>query len=116
MSVQPATPPPRSYGCTFGDGNPYDYILISVVDGSCEMVCLPCFVRLARDMLAAMLNPDDPEVLKAIALLNNTQDEQAPGPSGKRRGHNAPATNEDPALFDSFESVMTVDDLPDDFK
>lgn len=114
-STQPAQME-RSYGCTFGCGNPYDYIVINVQDGSAEFLCLPCFVRLATDMVAAVTNPDDPKVREAMAAAASNVIEMAPGPKGKSRGHNAPATNNDPDLLDSFDDVVTVDELPPEFR
>lgn len=108
--------PMRSYGCTFGCGNPYDYVIVSVSDNDVQMLCLPCYVRLAADMIAAVTEPDNPavmEALRAVAMDNVTQ---APGPSGKPRGHNAPAGTDDPGIFEAFDSVVTVDDLPDEFR
>jgi hypothetical protein len=113
-----ATPviPERSYGCTFGCGNPYDYVFISVRDGTTEFLCLPCFVRLAHDMLAAVVEPDPEQQaawLKTISPLEHTP---MTGSAPKGRGHNAPATNLDPELFDAFDAVITTDELPEEFK
>jgi hypothetical protein len=38
------------------------------------------------------------------------------GSAPKKRGHNAPATSDDPDLFDAFEGIITEDELPEDFK
>jgi hypothetical protein len=106
----------RSYGCTFGCGNPYDYIVISVADGTVEFLCLPDYVRLAVDMVEAVNNPDGLKVLAAMAA--DETPEQAPmknsGPL--RRGHNAPATTDDDDLFEAYDSVVTEEELPDEFK
>lgn len=106
----------RSYGCTFACGNPYDYVFISVRDGTTEFLCLPCFIRLAHDMLAAVTEPDPEQVakwLKAISPLD-----QAPMKSnGAKRGRkNAPATNDDPDLFDAFDSRIDASELPQEFR
>ena len=108
--------PVRSYGCTFGCGNPYDYIIISAADGQTEFLCMPCFVKLATDMIGALLDPDSPQVAEAIALARQESGEQVPGPSGQPRGRNAPATSGDSDLFAAYDSRLTADDLPDEFK
>lgn len=111
--AQPATE--RSYGCTFGCGNPYDYVFISVRDGTTEFLCLPCFVKLAADMVTAVVESDD----DSTALWNSATSgiESAPMTRGgaKRRGHNAPATTDDPDLFAAYDAVITVEELPDEF-
>lgn len=106
----------RSYGCSFGCGNPYDYIVISVRDGSTEFLCLPCYVRLATDMVAAVIDRQNPQVAAALNTINADSVTTVDGPSGKRGKHNAPVINEDPDLLDAFDAVITTDDLPDEFK
>lgn len=106
----------RSYGCTFGCGNPYDFIFISVRDGTTEFLCLPCFIRLATDIVTAVTEPDPEQVAKWLHTISPL----APAPmrgNGARRGRkNAPATNDDPDLFDAFDSRVDVDDLPSEFR
>lgn len=104
-SIQPA----RSYGCTFGCGNPYDFIVIAVTDGTTEFVCLPCYVRLAIDMVTAVASPEDPDVKVALAAVAGLGLVPAPGPSGKPGRKNAPATATDPSVIDEYDSV--IDDL-----
>jgi hypothetical protein len=106
----------RSYGCTFGCGNPYDFVFISVRDGTTEFLCLPCMVKLATDMVDVMVNPDNPDIAAKIASLAGI--EQAPMSSnGAKRGRrNAPATSDDPDLFESFDSVITAEELPEAFQ
>jgi len=105
----------RSYGCTFGCGNPYDFILIDVASGTTEMLCLPDFARLATDMIAAVTEVGDPNVMAALAYATSDAIEQPPGPSGKRRGKNAPATTTDPDIFGAFDSIVTEHELPPEF-
>jgi hypothetical protein len=106
----------RSYGCTFGCGNPYDYVVISVADGTTYFLCLPCYVRLATDMVEAVVDPNGLKILAAMAADNVP--ESAPMRDGgpRKRGHNAPVTTEDDDLFEAFSSVVTEDELPDEFK
>jgi len=108
--------PERSYGCTFGCGNPYDYVFIDVRGCTTEFLCLPCFVRLASDIVNAVVEVDPAKEaawLKAMSPLDTTP---MSGNGPKPRGHNAPATNDDPDLFEAFDGTITVDELPDGFK
>jgi len=109
-------PLPRSYGCSFGCGNPYDYVLISVVDSTTEFVCLPCFLKLASEILEAVINPDNPDVLTAIAQAGQVEQARQNGSGPKRRGKNAPANTDDPNLIEAFDSAITVDELPEEFR
>ncbi len=106
----------RSYGCTFGCGNPYDYVFISVRDGTTEFLCLPCFVRLASDMVQAVTTPDPGREAAWLKAMSPLEHAHTTGSAPKARGHNAPATNDDPELFDSFDSVITEDELPEEFR
>lgn len=108
--------PMRSYGCTFGCGNPYDYIIVSVSDNSVEMLCIPCYVKLAADMVAAITEPRNPEVMEALRAVGRDNADTVPGPRGKPRGRNAPAGTDDPDILSAFDSVITTEDLPDEFR
>jgi hypothetical protein len=123
MTAQPAAPgpadsdaPDRSYGCSWGCGNPYDYIIISVVDSTTELLCLVCMLKLMQDMIMAVLNPEDPAVKAAMA--DRAGIEQAPMNSGRvrKRGKNAPATVDDDDLIEAFDSRITPDELPEEMK
>lgn len=108
--------PERSYGCTFACGNPYDYIFIDVRSGTTEFLCLPDFLRLANDIVSAVTEVDPAKEaawLKAMSPLS-----QAPmkASGAKPRGKNAPATSLDPELFEDFDAVVTVDELPAEFR
>lgn len=113
--VQPPSPA-RSYGCTFGCGNPYDYVVINVADGTTDFLCLPCYVRLAADMVAAVTDPSDPKVQAAMADMQPFEAAPMSDNGIRARGHNAPATSEDDDLLEAYEGVITVDELPDEFK
>ena len=108
--------PQRSYGCEFACGNPYDVILIQVSDGTTQFLCIPCFIKLASDVLGAVLNDDPAQVTEAMSAYRATAGEPPPGPTGKARGHNAPATSDDADLFAAFDDVVTVDELPESFR
>jgi hypothetical protein len=108
--------PTRSYGCSFGCGNPYDFILVDVRAGTTELLCLPCYVKLASDMVTAVTEANDPQVMAALAYAASGVAGQAPGPAGRKRGHNAPGTSDDITLFDAFDSVITEGELPEEFR
>jgi hypothetical protein len=112
----PDDTPTRSYGCSYGCGNPYDYVFVSVSDGTTEFLCLPCFLVLAQQLVTAVIDPSDPTVRAAMA--DATPLDQAPMHNGgvKRRGKNAPVTTDDDDLIGSFDSVITVDELPEAFR
>lgn len=116
MSELPPDTPSRSYGCSFGCGNPYDFVFVSVVDGTTEFLCLPCMVRLASDMVAAVTEPDNSMLQKALAGAGAI--DVAPMANGgvKRRGKNAPVTTDDDDLLSAYEDVITEDELPEAFR
>lgn len=109
-------PAPRSYGCSMGDGNPYDFVVVTVVDSTTLFLCAPCFVRTAMEMVQALTEPDSPEVKTALSRVGDTVTVPFDNGQVRGRGHNAPAETEDPDLFEAFETVITVDELGDDFK
>lgn len=106
----------RSYGCSFGDGNPYDFIVVTVVDSSTLLLCAPCFVRTALEMVQALTEPDTlpPDALRFMA--HDGTGDTVPGPGAKKRGRNAPAETEDPDLFEAFDGVILADELGDEFR
>lgn len=106
----------RSYGCSMGCGNPYDYILVDISDGSTLFLCVPCYIKVATDMVTAMTNPDDPAVQAAVSAYTLATGEAVPGPSGKPRGRNAPAGMGQDDMFDAYDPVITVDELPPEFR
>lgn len=116
MTTTSDVTPVRSYGCTMGCGNPFDVIVVMVSDGTTEFVCIPCFVKLASDMVAAITDGDAPDVKEAMAWASDNQVDTTPGPKAKRGKHNAPATNDDPDLLDAYEDVITTEDLPEEFR
>jgi hypothetical protein len=112
MTVSDATEvEPRSYGCSLACGNPYDFIVVLVEDSSTQMLCTPCFVRTAADMLEAMLNPDDPEVQQRIASAGDIDTVPMKGRQVAKRGHEAPADSLDPDAIEVFESYVLDDEI-----
>lgn len=116
MNENTPEPPPRSYGCTYGCGNPYDVIVVMVNDGTTEFLCLPCFVRTASDVVAAITEPDNADVRKAVTGAGNVDPVKMTGPGVKRRGRNAPATTDDDDLITAYDHVIREDELPPEFR
>lgn len=59
--------PDRTYPCSYGCGNQIDVILTQVDDSTTLMLCIPCFVLTAQQVLEAMVNPESPDVKARIA-------------------------------------------------
>lgn len=110
MTTPDQIPHARSYGCTFGCGNPFDFVVISVSDGTAEFLCLPCYVHLATDMVTAVVDPSDPKVRETMANLGQLQFTAAPGPAGRTGKRNAPVTETDPGVIESFDSEIDDDE------
>jgi hypothetical protein len=105
----------RSYGCSYACGNPYDFVVVTVSDGSTLFLCVPCFVHTAGEMLEAMINPDNSEVVRKLREAGVADGTPMEGGGVKRRGHNAPTDTEDPDAIETFEAFVLPDELPDDF-
>jgi len=116
MSEQPIVSAARSYGCTWGCGNPYDYIFVSVADGTVEFLCLPDFLKLAETIITAVTSPEGEEVMKAMVDAAKLESAPMADMQIRPRGHNAPVGTEDPDLIEQFSTVITVDELPDEFR
>lgn len=110
------TAPARSYGCSRGCGNPYDFVVITVSEAFTEMLCLPCFVGTAMDMVTAVTNPEDQTVQAAVAEMPASEQTPMNQPVGQARGHFAPAESEDPDVLAAFDGVVTENELPEAFR
>lgn len=108
---EPETIEPRSYGCSLGCGNPYDFVVVLVQDSTTQMLCTPCFVRTAADMLDAMTNPNDPEVQRRIAEVGDVEQVPMYGRQVAGRGHEAPADTVDPDAIETFEGYVLDDEV-----
>lgn len=66
-------------------------------------------------MVAAIT--ESPDLPVGYTLTDKGQEAYSvvPGPSGSRRGHNAPAEIDDPDLIETYSDVITEEDLPDEF-
>lgn len=103
----------RSYGCSLGCGNPYDFVIVLVQDGEAQLLCTPCFVQTAMDMVTAIMNPDDPEVQKRVAEAGTPEQVPMNGRQVAKRGHEAPADTIDPDAIDTFEGYVLADEFDD---
>jgi hypothetical protein len=106
-----AVAPVRSYGCTYGCGNPYDFVLISVVDGTTEFLCLPCLINLSVEMVNAVNSPDSPEVQAMLAAAGTVDQAPMTVPGPKPGKRNAPVTAADDDLIQAFDSRLTYDEV-----
>lgn len=106
----------RSYGCSYGDGNPYDFVIIQVGEKEVLMLCTPCFIQTAAQMLEAMQNPDNEVVRKMLAEAPDASEQVPFEDDIPGRGHNAPVETKDPDAIEAFESFVLEDELPDGFK
>lgn len=101
----------RSYGCSYGCGNPYDFVVVTVQDGEAQMLCTPCFIRTAMDMVAAIVNPDDPEVAQRIAEAGTVDQVPMSGRPVAGRGHEAPVDTLDPDAIDEYAGYVLEDEI-----
>lgn len=106
----------RSYGCSYGCGNPYDYVFVSVADGTTEFPCMPCFIRLAVEIVQAVQTTEGAELVNAISDMGKLQPAPMTNSPKRKRGHEAPVNADDPTLIEAFDSRITADELPEDFK
>lgn len=102
--------PARSYGCTYGCGNPYDYVLIDVQGSEVLLLCVPCYIRTAMDMVTAVMEKGDPEVERRIAEGAVTDQTPMNGRQVAKRGHEAPGDVDDPDAIETFESYVLEDE------
>lgn len=102
MTGQDSKPPERSYGCSYGCGNPYDFVMVTVSDGASEFLCTPCLIKTATEMVAAMIQADNPEVRAALESLGTPGEDRVPGPAGRERGENGPAGSGITVQFEEY--------------
>lgn len=103
--------PERSYGCTYGCGNPYDVVLVMVLDGTTEFLCMPCFVQCAMAAIQAMTESDNPNVRTAMDAFSVNQSDMVPGPKANPGRRNAPATSDTPEAFGAFDESLALDGI-----
>jgi hypothetical protein len=90
-------------------------VIISIADSTTELLCLPCYLKLASEILEAVVNPDNPDVMQAIKDAGEVEQARMNGQGPRKRGKNAPANTEDLDLIEAFDSAITVDELPEEF-
>jgi len=54
-------------GCSFGCGNTSNFILIDIESSDTSFLCVPCFLFVAGNLTEAMINPSNPDVVRALA-------------------------------------------------
>lgn len=106
----------RSYGCSYGCGNPYDFVVTTISDMSSLALCAVCFMRTAHDMMTAVMDPNNPEVQKRVAEAQLDNVVQFDAEHLKRRGHNAPVDASSQDAIDAFDGYVMEDELPDEFR
>jgi hypothetical protein len=116
MSEELPQPPGRSYGCTFGCGRPYDFILVTVQDSSTEFLCMVCLITLSRDMINALADQGSNEMLAALAYAADEGNGQVPGPTAKPGRRNAPVGTEDDDTLSAFDSIIEGSELSEEFQ
>lgn len=103
--------PERSFGCTYGCGNPFDVVLVMVQDGTTEFLCVPCFVQAAMTAVQAMTEAENPVIQEAVSVYLAAVGEQAPGPRPKPGRRNAPVTSDMPEGFGDFDESVPLDGI-----
>lgn len=58
------------HACTWGCGRKYDVVFTQVIDASTLMLCMPCFMSFATNVMRAMVDGTSPEVLDVVAGAN----------------------------------------------
>jgi hypothetical protein len=107
------TLPQRAYGCSLACGNPYDFVVILVQDGTTQFLCTPCFVHTAHDMLMAMADPGNSDVQRRMSEAGDVETVPMTQDFVMGRGHNAPAGVDDPDAIEAFAGFVLEDELPD---
>lgn len=109
-------PSTRSYGCQYGCGNPFDVILTQIIDNSTLILCLPCFVRTAIEIVDAMTGEVSPEVEAERRELAAMDQPPMTGQRARRGRHNAPVGSDSLDLIEAYDTQIADDELPDEFK
>lgn len=58
---------PCEHMCSFGCGNTYQFVVVTIEDSTTQLMCVPCFIETAAQMVNAIVNPGDPRVQDAMA-------------------------------------------------
>lgn len=103
----------RSYGCQFGCGNPMDVVLTQILDNSTLILCIPCFVKVAIEIVDAMTGDVSTEVETARQELATMEQAPMSGSRARRGRHNAPVGTTSDDLIEAYDSAVTADELDD---
>lgn len=104
-------PTPYKYQCDFECGNDSEFVIVTLSDNTAQKLCMPCFVGVATDIVMAMAEPDNPNVVAAVEEYAAREAD----PVGTR-GRNAirgddPNATPDFSMFEAFEpDVADADD------
>lgn len=105
--------PERSYPCSYSCGNQIDVILTQFTDSTTLMLCMPCFLLTAQQVLEAMIDPESGEV-KAKVSQAGTVDRATLGPAKSRaRKSGTWIDPNDPDFIEPFSGFDTEDDGPE---
>lgn len=115
MSEQPVEPK-RSYGCSFGCGRPFDYVLANVEDSEVLFLDVVCFLRLVKDMVDAMVDPEDGAIAYKLAKAGSVEHVPDNSDSVKPSGHNAPIGIGNDDAIEEYDGYVLEDELSDEFK
>lgn len=61
---------PCTHACSWACGRTYDVIVVTVVDASTLMLCVPCLMSFSANIAKSMTEPNDPEVMEVVANAN----------------------------------------------
>lgn len=106
----------RSYGCSYGCGNPFDFMVVSNKDLSTLALCTPCFIQTAAQMLEAMTNPENSEVVRMLREAGDVDQVPFEDEEFEGKTRHAPVELDDPDAIAAFEGEVPYDELPDEFK
>lgn len=107
--------PDRTYPCSYGCGNQIDVILTQVEDSTTLMLCMPCFILTAQQVLEAMVNPDNPDVKKRISdagAVNRATRGKAASSRAKKPEEQDPDDPDYIAPFQGFDIEESSDSDP----
>lgn len=103
--------PERSYGCSMGCGAPFDIVIISVQDASTLMLCIPCHLRLAMQLMESFVDGDSDQVQRMISEAGAAGDAAPFDGNVRRRGHNAPVNSDDAGLIEAYDDLLTAEEV-----
>ncbi len=106
----------RSYGCTYGCGNPYDFVIVDVASSTTEFLCLPCFAHLAAQVIEVVNDPDGEMAKLAASMGPNPEQAPMTGTRVRKGRRNAPAGTDDPDVVSAFDGTIAEDELPEEFR